>query len=117
MAITTTVSIRSAANADIPEAYVPTTLPTLVDPQKVQEATTIACTLVDGVTEAATLGNIVTQLTTYLTGTYYPNVLKLDSTKTIAVNVDVFSLVRERSTNDLITGTERFAVTFLASWA
>ena len=116
MAISTTVSIRSEANQYIPDDYVPTTLPALTDPQKVQDSTTITATLVDGVDEDTTLGNIVTELTTYLNASYYPNILKLDAAKTIAVNIDVFKIERIRSANDLVSGTEQIRATFIANW-
>jgi len=116
MAISTTVSIRNAANQYIPSDYVPATLPALTDPQKVQDSTTITASLVDGVDEATTLGNIVTQLTTYLNTSYYPNILKLDAAKTITANIDVFKIERIRTANDLVSGTEQMSITFIASW-
>lgn len=118
MAITTTVRIESGANAGIPSSYVPTTLPTISDAAKEAVEVELAVGTIENANATTALGNMVTDLTAYLNATYYPSVLKLDATATIAANVTVRSFVRSRDeSNDLLPGNEVYVLQCLVEWA
>jgi len=117
MAITTTVRIESGANAGIPSSYVPTTLPTLTAPSVEGAEIELAVGTIENANATTALGNMVTDLTTYLNTTYYPNVLKLNAAATIASNVTVRSFVRSRDeANDLLPGNEVYVLQVKVEW-
>ena len=113
MAITTNVRINQNANDGIPNTYVPATLPAISGTIKGQSKTNIDCSLVENATEATALSNLTTELQTYLTNTFFDDVLHLDAADTITVNVTVTKIERTRTeANDLKPGTEVYAVSF-----
>ena len=117
MAITTTVRIESGANAGIPSSYVPTTLPSLTSPSVEGAEVELAVGTIENANATTALGNMVTDLTTYLNSTYNPNVLKLDATDTIAANVTVRTFVRSRDeSNDLLPGNEVYVLQIKVEW-
>jgi len=113
MAITTTIRINKNANTGIPNSYVPATLPAITGTIKGQARTDIDCSLVENASEATALTNLETELQTYLTNTFYDDILHLDTADTISVNVTVTRIDRTRNEeNDLKPDTEIYTVSF-----
>lgn len=117
MAITTNKKILNSANSGIPASYTPATLPALVDPNQEIESVDLAVGTIEDADVLTALGNLETDLQTYLDGTYYPSDLGLDATLTITSNVTVTKIERVRQVdNDFNPGGEFFRVSFIVQW-
>lgn len=117
MAITTNISILKNANAGIPSAYTPATLPTLANKTTKLFETDLAVGTIENADPTVALTNLETDLTTYLTGTFYDTILHLDALDTITCNITVTRIERVRQEeNDLLPGGEFFKVSFTCDW-
>jgi hypothetical protein len=115
MAVTLTTAYLVGA-VTLPAGYTNPTLPQL--PAGTQESSGFGGTSSPVLLPAATIdnvdpivgaGNMITDIETYITGTFIPDVLGLDTTKTINMNVTVIKEFRSPIA-DFTTGTAQYDI-------
>jgi hypothetical protein len=106
---TTTVTIPSGYTA-------PSTSNTFTDPSLVRDTYTMAASTVEHATPSTGLTNIVTAVNTYVSGTYVPTVLGLETTANTINAICTITAVSRNNGSSIYSNTDNIVVAFEMKW-
>ena len=82
-----------------------------------KHSTQLSVGTIENASETTALANLATDLQTYLTNTFFDDVMHFDTADTISANITVTKIERTRTeSNDLKPGSEVYEIDFTLDW-